>query len=319
MKYCPFCGERVYKSASYCINCGKRLDLINDDEKGDSKFEYQEQKHDDRVFEAKLATEKIEERDERKIIKSIEKDEIATKKPRILPDQKRGYVPSLLIRDKDVSKWIIDYDGKRIDVISEFGEETKIKVLLDGELIKNIKKPDEVNLLNLDGYSGSHVLEIWFSRGERRSAFSSSFKRAGVGIKIDNIPVRNTLADPLEGIESSLIGLFGFAFFFSFKFIKLIISDSFVDMAIIYIFGAIACLLFAFNLKRIPKIALYGGAVLGIIEITDFAFGGISEIIKDLESNSSFTTGAVALIFWGAFRLWLLNSIFKAIKAFKKL
>jgi len=319
MRYCPFCGERVYKSATYCINCGKRLDLINDDEKGDSKFEYHEQKHDDRVFDAKLATEKIEERDERKIIKSIEKDEIATKKPRVLPGQKRGYVPSLLIRDKDVSKWIIDYDGKRIDVISEFGEETKIKVLLDGELIKNIKNPDEVNLLNLDGYSGSHVIEIWFSSSERRSVLSPSFKGKGVGIKIDNIPVRNTLADPLEGIESSLIGLYGFAFFFSFKFIKLIISDSFVDMAIIYIFGAIACLLFAFNLKQIPKIALYGGVLLGIIEITDFAFGGIFEIIKELESNSSITKEVVSLIFWGSFRLWLLNSIFKAIKAFKKL
>jgi hypothetical protein len=90
-------------------------------------------------------------------------------------------------------------------------------------------------------------------------------------------------------------------------------------MAIIYIIGAIACLLFAFNLKRIPKIALYGGAVLGIIEITDFAFGGIFKIIKELESNSSITTELFALFFWGAFRLWLLNSIFQAIKAFKKL
>jgi len=135
---------------------------------------------------------------------------------------------------------------------------------------------------------------------------------------IHNIPVKNTLAAPLVGIKKGSVGLYGFAFLFSLKFIGCIISDSDSDLSIVYILGAIACALFAFNLKQIPKVALYGGVALAILETADFVFAGILKFINDIKLNSNPVASFVAFIGWSSIRLWLLNSIFKAIRAFKK-
>jgi hypothetical protein len=135
---------------------------------------------------------------------------------------------------------------------------------------------------------------------------------------IHNIPVKNTLAVPLVGIKNGSVGLYGFACLFSLRFIGSIISDSNGDLSIVYILGAIACALFAFNLKRIPKVALYGGVVLAILETADFVFAGSYKFINDIKLNSNPGASFVAFIGWSSIRLCLLISIFKVIRAFKK-
>ena len=61
-----------------------------------------------------------------------------------------------------------------------------------------------------------------------------------------------------------------------------------------------------------------GGVALAILETADFVFAGILKFINDIKLNSNPVASFVAFIGWSSIRLWLLNSIFKAIRAFKK-
>jgi len=325
MLYCAFCGKRIFEKSSFCSGCGQKVIRIEEQDIKATETLAPEKEIVKTVITPKTIEETTPVLENAPAKEIIEPLDIRTPEqvPVSRPDKK--VVPAIFSKVKDINKYLIEIDGKRIDVVADLGKKPKIDLFVEGELPETIDKQDSEVTFEFEGITNKHKIDIWFSLAPS-SMLNVRYKEAGVSIKIDGVPVKNSLADPVVGIKGGIAGLILFTIALGIKVISSIVQSTngsvSIYAAVVYIVLVSIMITFSLMLKSKPKFALYGGLAVGLLESVEYVAGTILSF-KDsfgTYSSGSNTSGLlVGFFIWGSMRIWALSSIWKSTRALKRL
>ncbi len=324
MLYCSFCGKRIYEESAFCSNCGQKVIRVAEpDSKIPEPLETkQEAGKGENVAGINEEAERVPETTP--IGPNAEGRNTSTRE-RIPFAHNRKIIPAIYSKDKSISKYLIEIDGKRIEVVADFGKKPKVELFVEGEPPETVNDQESEVSFEFEGLSSTHTIDIWYSLAAG-STFNVRYKEAGVAIKIDGVPVKNCLSDPLVGIKGGNTGLILFAVALGLRAIFTIVSflngSADISVAVVYILLVSVMITFAIMLKSKPKVALYGGLALGLLETVEFIVGTILSIKDAMENYSAGSTPAkfmLGFLIWGSMRIWALHSMWKATRALKRL
>ncbi len=227
-------------------------------------------------------------------------------------------IPAMKNTEKKVTTTIIEYDGLRIEARYSFSSNSTTSVYVNGELRETIEKPKERKTITAKGSENEHVITVWYENARSKIPFFSK-ATTGVGILIDDIPVQNSIADPLEYVKTAKSGIVLFLIIFVLKILFVIVQNLKSSAIVLVIVSSIytvpfIILLFMFlSYGSSPKRALITGLVFGILESADYLVG-----LKINFQAGSMPNGATILIF-SMLRLTALYTMFQGLRNLKKL
>lgn len=202
---------------------------------------------------------------------SEEKTEFAYTNPKMFD---RTFIPSQYIKGSNIETYIIQFEGVVIQIIRTTDFETPIHIKINDELIDTVKSKEKKKVL-FTTELGEHEIEVWNGRA-KNFFFTNFFRKDGVAITIDKIPVQNTLSDPMLIMSEGKVSLW---FFFIILLMKGLLQPFFSDFQEVYLIGlifyivpALIMLLAALTFSRNPKRAIWIGLIIGILETIEFGY-----------------------------------------------
>ena len=310
MLYCSFCGKRIYEESTFCSNCGQKvIRVVEQDEKAPGVPEInQEEAKSENVTRVIEGTERVPDATQ---TEPIENERNIETQGQVSSAHPKKVIPAICSKEKEITKYVIEIDGKRIDIVANLGKKHKLELFVEGEPPELITEQDTVVAFEFDGLSSRHTLEIWYCIASS-SMLNVRYKETGIGIRIDGVPIKGSLADPLLGIKGGVSGLLVFAFALGakaiFSAIQSVNESASIYGFLVYLVLVIAMIAFALLLKTRPKMALYGGLVIGLLETVEFIIGSglsIKYAAANYSSGSSSAAPVFMFLFWSSVRIWV--------------
>lgn len=189
------------------------------------------------------------------------------------------FIPSTKIKSKGKKTIVADYKGLRFD-LENSGD--SCEVFVNGKELGSAYIDNEIFTFKTEGPEGEIKVDIWVRASIKNLVYSLSIEK-GAGMRIDDIPVQNTLADPLFVIKKSRLYI---VIFIAFLFIKSIFPIfqylnnnlnifGLIGQEGIYFIPFMYLLITTLSFKSMPKTAVYSGLIIGILETLDYGVGGI--------------------------------------------
>jgi hypothetical protein len=227
-------------------------------------------------------------------------------------------IPAMKNTEKKVTTTVVDYDGLRIETKHSLSSNSTTAVYINGELKITIDKPKEKTRIIAKGFENEHTVTVWHENTRSKIPFFSNLT-TGVGILVDDIPVQNSIADPLEHIKNAKSGVMIFLVLLLLK-ILLVIVQNFKNPPLvilitlsIYVIPFIILLFMYLTYSASPKRALVAGIILGLLESLDYFVG-----IKNSFQAGTPPNGATILIFV-VIRFAALYYMFTGLRNLKKI
>jgi len=123
--------------------------------------------------------------------------------------------------------------------------------------------------VTLDTDKGQINVKAWINRATSFEKFMG-FSKDGVGIEVDGIPVKNTLADPDEYLNQGRVGLGFLLFTLAARGTLTYVFDRDLSLALVYYIPALVVLAALLIYKKFLLLSLIIGSILGIIELVDY-------------------------------------------------
>ncbi|MCK9426318.1 MAG: tetratricopeptide repeat protein [Ignavibacteriaceae bacterium] len=203
-----------------------------------------------------------------------EKNEFAYTHPKMFT---RTFIPSQHVKNKEKEVFIVEYEGVTIEVFRTAKEDDPLTVYIDGNLTAQIYK-NEKRTIEFYVKGTTYKLYVWNARA-KNFFFSSFIFRNGIAITIDDIPVKDTLADPLLNIAEGKVGIYIFLGLLLIKavvwpIVRTINNQPQDAVGILFIYGTFALGILAAVLifKKNPQTGLWIGIIIGGLETVDFFY-----------------------------------------------
>lgn len=236
-----------------------------------------------------------------------EKNEFAFSHPKMY---EKTFILSKHVKDKEKEVFIVEYEDVYIEVFRTLRNEDPLAIYINGEFVEQVNK-NKKSILEFSSKFNKHKLYVWNARA-RNFFFSSFIFRNGIAITIDDIPVKDTLADPLLNLAEGKTAIYIFLALIVLKAILTLFiqsSEDGTDQAIgsflIYGIFVIGLILAVAIFNKNPRASLWIGLILGGMETIDFLYSYFSVIHKQ----------SAGLLIWGSLRIGALFAIGRSLKA----
>jgi len=174
----------------------------------------------------------------------------------------------------------------------------------------SIDKATYEKTVTIDTEKGKVNVTAWINRASSAEKFFGLAKD-GVGIEVDGIPVKNTLADPDEYLNQGRSGLGLLLFTLVARGILTHVLNNDLGFALVFYIPALAVLAFLLLYKKCILLALIVGAVLGIIELVDY----ITTIPSTMTQPGGSSILSISIIGgWLMFRVRMITGFYTAFK-----
>jgi len=194
----------------------------------------------------------------------------------------RTFIQSKVLQNENTKITNISFHDVTIEVIQTIQNKDEVIIVINGtetdRLAKGLTKKIE-----FQSELGKHQLIIWQAK-VRNFLFTNIFFKEGLAITIDEIPVKNTLADPFENLEEGKISIWIFLILHCLSLIYVFLMHSLFEIEFEFImmfttFNLIYISIFIFTLLQIykhPIRALKISLVVASISTLDFVINILS-------------------------------------------
>ncbi len=190
----------------------------------------------------------------------------------------KSFIPSQYVKGSNSELVIIHLDESIIEISRTSRFSDPLVVRLNGEAI-DIVEHNEKKEISFQNSTGNHLVSVWNARA-KNFVFSNFISKKGLAITIDNVPVQNTMADPIKNLDEGKIAIWGLVGLISLKIIISFVLNSLAESSPIafivvlpYLPVLILLLYSGFVYAKNPRRAVLFGLVLGGLETIDFIAG----------------------------------------------
>lgn len=219
------------------------------------------------------------------------------------------FIPSQHIKNKEKEVYIIEYEGVTIEVLATSNLDEPLLLYIDGEQKAQISKENRIEI-QFSAFNKIHKIKVWNGRA-KNFFFTNFIFHEGIAITIDEIPVKNTLSDPIRNLKEGKVAIY--------IFLGLIVLGAIIvqlikfpnglqDTTITMItYGTLSILLLYAILiySKSPRTALWIGLIIGSIETFDFIYSFFAMHGKNFFS----------FFFGGSIRTGSLYAMYRSLKA----
>jgi len=164
--------------------------------------------------------------------------------------------------------------------------------------------------VTLNTEKGQINVKAWINRANSAEKFFG-LDKDGVGIEVDGIPVKATLADPDEYLDQGRVGLGFLLFNLAARGTLTYIFNSDLSLAFVYYIPALIILTLLLVYKKCLLLALIVGSVFGILELGDY----ITTIPNTMTQPGGSSIMSISIIGgWLMFRVRMITGFYTAFK-----
>jgi len=210
-------------------------------------------------------------------------------------------------------------NNEQFSVNYNYGIKPTVELLHNNSVLGFIDQPKNKFDFIINSELEQIKIKIWI---EYYNVYAINFgKINGIGIEVNEVPVKNTLSDPETHIKQGKSGLYFLLFLLGFNNIityYTIFKDYYFH--ILTLFSSISLIPFFIMLvliikfKNWTKIALYTGFIISILEMFAFIYFRSNRLLSDINNDTMSGTSFVIMLIWVLFRLGIMNRIYNAIK-----
>ncbi len=193
----------------------------------------------------------------------------------------KNFIASQHISTDKNESFFIEFEGTSIQALHK-KEIKAVQLFLNGELKETINENQRYTT-TFQTNSGNHTITIWLAKASF-FFFNNFFRKKGVAITIDNIPVKGTLADPLTLLAEGKAGIWFFIIVLILSVILALTGVAFLkeylpendNLAYSLLIYTLALLLMIYaerNFDARPQTALRIALVIGVLNTIDYLFG----------------------------------------------
>ena len=190
----------------------------------------------------------------------------------------KSFIPSQFVKGSNSELVIIHLDDSIIEISRTSRFSDPLIVRLNGEVIDMVEH-NEKKEISFQNSTGNHLISVWNARA-KNYVFSNFISKKGLAVIIDNVPVQNTMADPIKNLDEGRIAIWGLVGLISLKIIISFILNTFAEssplalmVVLPYLLVLILLLYAGFVYAKNPRRAVLFGLVLGGLETIDFIAG----------------------------------------------
>jgi len=209
----------------------------------------------------------------------------------------------------------MEFDGLKLEVEELVENPRKLRFFINGNQA-GIGPIEKILETDFEGTSAKHRIRI---KTVKRNSLLLNFTPVhGISIEIDDVPVQNSLADPLTILKIGRAAIAFFTFLYTLKTVMEIAGvndssplESRLIASSLYVLPAIVMLFLFLIYMRRPKVAVYVGLVLSVLECIDFGFG--------MYMNPEQLRNIMSVLIFAGLRISSVLTLIKASKALKQL
>ncbi len=179
---------------------------------------------------------------------------------------------------KEKSCYEFQFHDKYIQILYENNSKSLIEIYINNSLLSKIKKTSQVHKIEFIANDNTHIMEISFKESRILPVINSFL--FGLNVKIDEVPLENTIADPNEVIKNTKLAGIAFLALLVLKIIVSFIQNRSIVSLFANIIGnliyIIPLIMIAYFITAWKKKSFIGSILLlifSILETIDYFFG----------------------------------------------